>query len=158
MAEFDIAQTPEELEVYLTAQRTVRVATAFEDGTPHVVPLWFVWLDGAMFFNSTLGNVTTENIIERGRATAAVDDGETYDVLRGAVVTARAARADDDPRIPEVERSWSTKYAGGNEFPYRRWRNRAWFRLDPERIASWDFRKIPEARARRDAKREGREG
>lgn len=155
MADLDIALSAEELEQYLTTQRTVRVATVAADGTPHVVPLWFVWLDGAMFLNSTLGNVTTDNMLERGHAAAVIDDGETYDALRGAVVTARAVRADDDPRIPEAERAWSDKYLGGNEVPYRRWRNRAWFRLDPERTASWDFRKIPEARERRDAAREG---
>ncbi len=154
MPDLDIALRPEELEEYLASQRTARVATADADGTPHVVPLWFVWLDGAMFLNSTLGNVTTDNMIERAKATAVMDDGTTYDELRGAVVTARALRADNDARIPEVEETWSQKYLGGNEVPYRRWKNRAWFRLDPERIASWDFRKIPEARARRDATRE----
>jgi hypothetical protein len=42
---------------------------------------------------------------------------------------------------------------GGGELPYRRWRDRTWFRVDPARIASWDFRKIPDAGARRDAER-----
>ena len=37
---------------------------------------------------------------------------------------------------------------GGNPVPYDRWKNRTWFRLTPERITSWDFRKIPEAKAR----------
>ncbi len=156
MADLDIELTRDELEEYLATQRTTRVATAAADGTPHVVPLWFVWFDGAMFLNSTLGNVTTDNMIERGKATAVMDDGDTYDALRGAVVTAHAEQADDDPRIPEVERTWSDKYLGGNEVPYRLWKNRAWFRLDPERTASWDFRKIPDARARRDAAREDR--
>lgn len=149
----DISLTPEELEEYLTTQRTTRVATVDADGTPHVIPLWFVWVDGVVFLNSTLGNVTVDNILESGRATAVVDDGDTYDALRGVVVTARAARADDDPRVPQANQAWSDKYMGGNPVPYGAWKNRAWFRLDPERIASWDFRKIPEAKARRDAAR-----
>jgi hypothetical protein len=65
------------------------------------------------------------------------------------VVTGRVEVAEDDPRLSEAERAWSEKYLGGNEPPYRRWRNRVWLRLVPERTASWDFRKIPEARARR---------
>lgn len=153
MAKLDISLSDRELDEYLAVQRTTRVATAAEDGTPHVVPLWFVWLDGVLFLNSTLGNITTDNMIETGKATAVMDDGDTYEALRGAVVTARVARADDDPRIADAERTWSNKYLGGNPVPYRTWRNRAWFRLDPERIASWDFGKIPEARARRDAAR-----
>ena len=153
MTKLEISLSQEELDEYLTVQRTTRVATADTEGTPHAVPLWFVWFDGSLFLNSTLGNVTTDNMLEQGKATAVMDDGETYDVLRGAVLTCRAHRADDDPRIPDVERTWSEKYLGGNEVPYRKWKNRAWFRLDPERIASWDFRKIPEARARKEAAR-----
>ena len=156
MPKLEIAFSPEELEEYLAAQRTARVATADAEGTPHVIPLWFVWLDGVVFLNSTLGNVTTDNILESGKATAVMDDGDSYDALRGAVVTARAARADDDPRIPAAERTWSEKYLGGNPVPYRAWKNRAWFRLDPERIASWDFSKITEAKAQRDRAKEER--
>jgi PPOX class probable F420-dependent enzyme len=153
MTRLDLSLTPEELEAYLRERRTVRVATVGPDGTPHVVPLWFVWLDGVMFLNSTLGNPTVQNLLRTSRAAGVVDDGESYDSLRGAVLTGVAERAEDDPRLPEVERSWSEKYLGGGELPYRRWRNRVWLRVVPERIVSWDFRKIPAARARRDATR-----
>ena len=151
MPKLDLSLTPDELRAYLATQPTVRVATVAEDGIPHVIPLWFVWVDGVMFLNSTLGNVTVENMLRTGSAAAVVDDGETYDALRGATVTGRVERADDDPRLPDAERAWSEKYLGGNEPPYRRWKGRTWLRLTPERIASWDFRKIPEARARRQA-------
>jgi nitroimidazol reductase NimA-like FMN-containing flavoprotein (pyridoxamine 5'-phosphate oxidase superfamily) len=153
MSRLDLSLTAEELETYLRDRRTVRVATLGPERTPHVVPLWFVWHEGVMFLNSTLGNPTVENLLREGRAAGVVDDGETYDELRGAVVTGTASRAEDDPRLPEVERAWSRKYLGGSEPPYRLWRNRVWLRIEPERVSSWDFRKIPEAKARRAAAR-----
>ncbi len=153
MAKLDISLSREELHAYLREQRTVRVATVGRDGTPHVVPLWFVWHDDRLFLNSTLGNPTVENMLHTRRASAVADDGETYDVLRGVVLTGTAERAEGDPKLADVEAVWSQKYMGGAELPYRRWRNRVWLRLVPERVASWDFRKIPEARARRDAER-----
>ena len=140
--------TSEEMDAYLREQKVARVATASADGEPHVVPLWFVWLERTLFLNSTLGNVTVDNMLRSGRATATVDDGHTYDDLRGVTLHGNVQQADDEPRIPDVDRAWSDKYLGGNPTPYSRWRNRAWFRLDPDKIASWDFRKIPEARAR----------
>ncbi len=158
MARLDLSLTGEELEAYLRAQRTARVATVGADGTPHVVPLWFVWHDGTVFLNSTLGNVTVDNMLRGGVATVVIDDGDSYETLRGVVLTGEVERAEDDPRLHEVETAWSGKYLGGEEPPYRRWRNRAWFRLEPERVASWDFRKIPAAKARRDAARRAKEG
>jgi hypothetical protein len=113
-----------------------------------------VWHGGVLYLNSTLGNPTVENLLRTGQAAAVNDDGQTYDSLRGAVLTGVAERADGDPRLPEVERTWSEKYLGGGELPYRRWRNRVWLRLSPARIASWDFSKIPEARARAQAAKE----
>lgn len=150
MGRFDLSLTGEELEAYLAEQRTVRVATVGTDGVPHVVPLWFVWHDGALFLNSTLGNPTVENMLRTGDAAAVIDDGEAYDVLRGVVIAGRVERLRGDPP-PEVERSWSDKYMEGGELPYRYWRNRTWLRVDPRRTVSWDFRKIPEARASRAA-------
>lgn len=154
MARLDLSLEEQELDRFLSSQRTVRVATAGPDGTPHVVPLWFVWLDGSLYMNSTLGNPTVLNMLATGKASAVVDDGVAYDELRGVVLTGRVERADDDPRIPEVDRLWSAKYLGGSPTPYGRWKNRLWLRLHPDRVASWDFRKIPEAKARRDAERQ----
>jgi nitroimidazol reductase NimA-like FMN-containing flavoprotein (pyridoxamine 5'-phosphate oxidase superfamily) len=155
LAKLDLSLTPDELDRFLAAEHTVRVATVDGEGMPHVIPLWFVWVDGVMFLNSTKGNVTVDNMLRSGRASAVIDDGETYDSLRGAVISGRVEGADDDPRLPDAERTWSEKYLGGNEPPYRHWKGRMWLRLIPERIASWDFRKIPEARAKRDAARGG---
>lgn len=156
MAKLDLSLTEEELEGFLGEQHTVRVATVGPDGTPHVVPLWFVWHDGSLFLNSTLGNPTVENMARTRNASAVVDDGRTYDVLRGVVLTGPVEQVDGDPP-PQVERAWSQKYLGGSELPYGHWKNRTWLRLVPERTASWDFRKIPEARARRDERRTGRD-
>jgi nitroimidazol reductase NimA-like FMN-containing flavoprotein (pyridoxamine 5'-phosphate oxidase superfamily) len=149
MVNLDLSLSEEEIDAYLLSQRTARVATTNEDGDPHVVPLWFVWHERTLFLNSTVGNPTVENALRTERAAAVVDDGDDYDVLRGVTIAGRVERAAHDPRMPRVEEAWSKKYLGGGELPYRKWRGRLWLRLVPERVASWDFRKIPEAKARR---------
>lgn len=156
MGGLDLSLSEEERDGFLRSQRTARVATSGENGYPHVVPLWFVWHGGTLFLNSTLGNPTVDNMLRSGRAAAVIDDGDEYDVLRGVTLSGRVERAEEDARLPQVEQEWSEKYLGGEEVPYGRWRNRVWLRLVPERVASWDFRKIPEAKARRDARRAGK--
>jgi nitroimidazol reductase NimA-like FMN-containing flavoprotein (pyridoxamine 5'-phosphate oxidase superfamily) len=148
MAKLDLSLTDDELGDYLARERTIRLATATPAGEPHVVPLWYVWVDGVIFMNTTLGNVTVRNLEANPQATGTVDDGQTYDELRGVLLHGRVERAEDDPRLPAVTDAWSHKYMGGNPVPYGRWRDRIWLRLRPDGIASWDFRKIPEARAR----------
>ncbi len=148
MRKLDLSLAPDELDGYLRSQSTVRLATINADGTPHVVPLWFVWLDGTAFMNSTLGNRTLRNLGRDPLATGCVDDGTTYDDLRGVLLHGPVERAEDDPRIPEVEHRWSEKYLAGNPVPFQHWKNRVWLRMTPGRITSWDFRKIPEARGK----------
>jgi nitroimidazol reductase NimA-like FMN-containing flavoprotein (pyridoxamine 5'-phosphate oxidase superfamily) len=46
-----IAMTPQEIDEFLTVQRTARVATTNGDG-PHVTPLWFIWDGGALWLYS----------------------------------------------------------------------------------------------------------
>jgi nitroimidazol reductase NimA-like FMN-containing flavoprotein (pyridoxamine 5'-phosphate oxidase superfamily) len=155
MARLDLSLTDAELHAFLKSHRTIRLATTAPDGRPQVIPLWFVWLNGQVFMNSTLGNVSVGNLQADARAAGVIDDGETYEALRGVLIHGTVSVADADPRINEVEATWSRKYLGGNPIPYGRWKNRVWLRLVPEHISSWDFRKIPEAKARVRAARGG---
>jgi nitroimidazol reductase NimA-like FMN-containing flavoprotein (pyridoxamine 5'-phosphate oxidase superfamily) len=153
MPKLDLSLSPEERDAFLDEQRTVRLATSGRDG-PQVVPLWFVWLDGAMFLNTTDGNRTVVNLVDDPRAAATVDDGFDYGSLRGVVLRGPVRWAAGDPRLDQVRHRWSRKYLDGAPVPFDRWRNRVWLRLDPVDVASWDFRKMEAARRRRDA--EGR--
>lgn len=146
MANLDLSLTDSELDLFLGDQRIVRIATSGSDGLPHVVPLWYVWFDGVLFMNSTLGNVTLRNLHTNPRVAGIVDDGEAYEELRGALLHGMVEPAEGDPRIERVSELWSRKYMGGGPLPYGRWKNRVWLRLVPDRIKSWDFRKIPERR------------
>jgi PPOX class probable F420-dependent enzyme len=155
VAPLDVSLTDAELAGFLAGSRTVRVATVGPDGWPHVVPLWFVWREGTLFVNTTRGNRTVRNAQAYPRASATVDDGEGYDELRGVVLRGELTEAEGDPRLPDVVAAFSAKYFGGGEPHFQRWSNRLFLRMEPERISTWDFRKIPEALARRAAARSG---
>lgn len=136
-----LRMTPEELETFLRAERTVRVATVSPDGEPHVAPMWFLWHSGSMYVTSLKRSRRQRDVEEGSRVAACVDAGEEYAELRGVVLYGRFE--DVDPPV-EVRRAFGEKYWGGIEVPDRR--SHAWQVLRRDRVVSWDFSKIPAGR------------
>jgi nitroimidazol reductase NimA-like FMN-containing flavoprotein (pyridoxamine 5'-phosphate oxidase superfamily) len=149
----DVSLSQEELDAFLGSQRTVRLATVGPDGVPNVIPLWFVWTEGAMFVNTTRGNRSVRNLEANPMGAATVDDGEQYEELRGVVLRGRVEEADGDRRLDRARTAFAEKYFGGGSPHFERWKNRFFLRLEPDHVSSWDFRKIPEALAKRAASR-----
>ncbi|QHC22448.1 pyridoxamine 5'-phosphate oxidase family protein [Streptomyces sp. GS7] len=143
-----IRLTPAELDAFLAAQRTCRVATVGGDGAPHVGALWFAWDGTALWLYSITRSKRWAQLRKDPRISVLVDDGHEYGELRGAELTGRAEFVGEAPRhgdpCPELaapERLFAGKYFGMTEMPHDG--RHAWLRLTPESVVSWDFRKIP---------------
>jgi Pyridoxamine 5'-phosphate oxidase len=142
-----IAMTPDEVDAFLAAERTCRVATTGADGRPHVVPLWFVWHDHALWLTSLVRSQRWTDLARDRRVAVVIDTGEQYGELRGVEISGTATPvgdvprgAEDHPELAEPERLFARKYAGVDEFtPDGR---HGWLRIDPDKMVSWDFRKI----------------
>jgi PPOX class probable F420-dependent enzyme len=59
------------------------VATVWPDGRPHVVPVWGVWLDGALWFSSGLQARKARNLLAEPRCSMTTDDAHQPVVLDG---------------------------------------------------------------------------
>ncbi|PBC80938.1 MULTISPECIES: pyridoxamine 5'-phosphate oxidase family protein [unclassified Streptomyces] len=143
-----IMMTRGELDAFLAAQRTCRVATVGGDGAPHVGALWFVWDGTALWLYSITRSKRWAQLRRDPRLAVVVDDGHEYGELRGAELTGRADFVGEAPRTGEPcpgldtpERLFAKKYFGMSAMPHDG--RHAWLRLTPESVASWDFRKIP---------------
>jgi hypothetical protein len=141
-----IAMSEAEVDEFLGAAWTCRVASNGSAG-PHVMPLWFLWQDGRLWLHSLSRSQRWKDIERDPRIAVVVDLGERYDELRGAELRGRADAVGEVPRTGEenaeldaVERGYAAKYLGGHDFDYDG--RHAWLRLTPERIYSWDFRKL----------------
>lgn len=139
--------TPEELDELLSAERTLRAATVGRDGSPHVVPLWFVWHEGAIWVNNLRKSRRSSDIAAGSPAALCVDTGHHYGELRGAVLYGSFREAAGDPALPAAQAAFAAKFWGGTEVPEIK--SHVWIKLVPDRVASWDFRKIPAGRDRR---------
>jgi hypothetical protein len=76
-----------------------------------------------------------------------VDTGTEYAELRGAVLYGRFEEAAGHEGLPVARRLLGQKYWGIDDVPDLR--SHVWLRLEPERVVSWDFRKIPAGGDRR---------
>ncbi|RBY85864.1 pyridoxamine 5'-phosphate oxidase family protein [Blastococcus sp. TF02A-26] len=147
-----IAMTAAEVDDFLGAERTCRVATVGGDGRPHVAPLWFVWDGAALWLNSLTRSQRWTDLARDPRVAVVVDAGVEYTELRGVEVTGRAEVVGDvprseaeDPELAPVEQAFARKYGGTDTYvPDGR---HAWLRITPEKLVSWDFRKLGTPRA-----------
>jgi PPOX class probable F420-dependent enzyme len=72
----------------LAASRNYWVTTAGPDGTPHLMPVWAVWLDGEVWFSSSLRSRKIRNLAANPRCTVSTEDADNPVIVSGtATVT-----------------------------------------------------------------------
>ncbi|WP_033327070.1 pyridoxamine 5'-phosphate oxidase family protein [Streptomyces yerevanensis] len=142
-----IMMIPEELDEFLTTQRTCRVATVSADGAPHLSALWFAWDGTSLWLYSITRSKRWADLQRDPRIAVVVDAGDEYGELRGVELSGTVEFVGEAPRTGEpypeldaVERLFAQKNFGLNEMPHDG--RHAWLRLTPESIKSWDFRKL----------------
>ena len=134
-----------ELDAFLTQERTCRVATVNQHG-PHLTPLWYVWDGTALWLTSLVKSQRWTDLQHDPRVAVLVDAGEEYTELRGAELLGTVEIVGEvprtglpEPRLDQAELLSARKYTGG---VIQRDGKHAWLRLEPEKITSWDFRKL----------------
>jgi len=65
----------------LEADSNVWVATASSDGTPHLVPLSLAWIDDQIVVATAADTPTGRNVIESGKARAALDSADDVVII-----------------------------------------------------------------------------
>jgi|SRR5271163_36961 len=137
--------TADERDDFLDGERTCRVATVGTDG-PHVTPLWFVWDGQAVWLTSIVRSQRWTDVQRDPRMTVLVDAGQGYAELRGVEIRGRARSVGEVPRtgqpnesLVEPERRFGAKYVGG---VFTHDGRHAWLQVIPDKIVSWDFRKL----------------
>ncbi len=137
----------DELDELLTTERMLRAATVSPEGMPHVVPLWFVWYERAIWVNSLRRSKRTHDVAAGSQVALCVDTGVQYGDLRGAVLYGSFTPAAGEPGLAQVKAAFARKYWNVESVPDLR--SHEWLLLRPDRVVSWDFRTIPSGRDKR---------
>jgi PPOX class probable F420-dependent enzyme len=109
--------------------------------------MWYAVLAGEIWFETKAKSQKVVNLRRDDRVTCLIEDGMTYDVLRGVSIEGNAAISDDPDDILRVGISVWERYYG----PYtdeqkplvdQLMNKRIVVRVRPARIRSWDHRKL----------------
>ncbi len=94
------------------------VASSRPVGSPHVVPLWLIWRDEAIYISCRRGSATWRNVEHDPRLSLSLSTGRRWQEYAGATIRGRAdPLITEHPALRGVMSDWFQKYrpllAGG---------------------------------------------
>ena len=90
-----VRMSEDEVAAFVAANVRARVSTVGKDGSPHVVPISYVVLDGDVAFWADNVSQKMRNLRRDPRVAAVIDDGNDFQELRGVHLSGTASLHDD---------------------------------------------------------------
>jgi general stress protein 26 len=148
-----IEMTTDEIDDFLAVPRTLNIATIGPQGVPHLVAMWFGFVDGDKFSTGKIGFWTfarsqkVVNLKRDPRMTCLVEAGIRYNELQGVELVGTGRLIDNQDEIVEIAIATSTRHAGpvndaGRAFIEIQARKRIGIVLEVEQVVSWDHSKL----------------
>jgi PPOX class probable F420-dependent enzyme len=143
-----IQMSGDEVGQFLTEARTMTMCTYNHDGTIHAVAMWYGLVGGEIGVETKTKSQKAQNLRRDPRITCLVEDGESYNELRGVELVGWAEMIEDPAKMWEIGVSVFERHVA----PYREDQhrpqveamlyNRVCARVHADRIVSWDHRKL----------------
>ena len=142
-----IVMSQAEIDEFVATSRNGTLATLGPDGQPHLTAMWYAVVDGEIWFETKAKSQKAVNLQRDPRISFLLEDGDTYDTLRGVSFEGTAEIVEDPEAIFRVGISVWERYTG----PYSdeakpavdmMMNKRIAVRLVVERVRSWDHRKL----------------
>src|SRR5438552_1849000 len=141
-----VAMTAADTAALLAGSHKLQLATINRDGTPHLVTMFYVLLDGQIVFWTYRSSQKARNLARDPRVTCLVETGDEYFKLRGVQVAGLGrciegpGRGVDGGRVATVTPGMTA--AALEEYTAKTARKRLGYVVEPQRVISWDHRKL----------------
>jgi hypothetical protein len=133
-------------------ERKVQVATVGPDGAPHLTTLFHTLLDGKLVFWTYAKSQKISNLDRDSRLACLVEAGEEYEQLRGVQISGRAHIVRTREDVAVIGRAVVCRMLGLDPAAdldpaiagevARQAQKRVAVEVVPERVVSWDHRKL----------------
>jgi len=142
-----IVMGEDEVDTFLTQQRSSTCATIGPNGQVHLVAMWYAWLDGHVWLETKAKSQKVTNLRRDPRMSFLVETGQTYDQLRGVAMEGAGVVVEDQDVVWDVCVNIFERYNAPyteelKPFVELMAHNRVAVRLDVDRVRSWDHRKL----------------
>src|SRR6478735_12509442 len=94
-----IVMSEAEIVEFVNNSRAGTLATIGPSGQPHLVAMWYAVVDGDIWLETKAKSQKAVNLRRDPRLTLMIEDGDTYDTLRGVSFDGHAEIVDDDPDL-----------------------------------------------------------
>lgn len=142
-----IRMTDAEVADYLQGRHVMNVASIGLGGQPHLVAMWYGFLEGAPAFETYAKSQKVLNLRRDPRITCLVEEGDAYEKLRGVELIGTGEIVEDEDRLLEAAKSVVDRYHGlppeHLEMAARAlMQKRVGVKIHVERVVSWDHSKL----------------
>ncbi|RFD25327.1 PPOX class F420-dependent oxidoreductase [Mycobacterium uberis] len=143
----NIVMSEAEITDFVVNSRTGTLATIGPNGQPHLTAMWYTVIDSQIWLATKTKSQKAVNLKRDPRVSFLIEEGSTYDTLRGASFEGTAEIVDDPDFLFRVGISMWERYTG----PYTDYakpiidriiNKRVGVRIVTRRIRSWDHRKL----------------
>lgn len=142
-----IVLSTEEIQQFLEGSRSMTLATVGANGTPHLVAMWFALIDGDICFETKSKSQKAVNLRRNPTVSCLVEDGLTYEELRGVAIEGTAEITEDPDLLWRIGVNVFERYYGPyteelKPFVEQMLVKRVAVRVKSERMRSWDHQKL----------------
>jgi PPOX class probable F420-dependent enzyme len=144
-----IQMTPEEVEAFVGAGTVANLATIGPDGRPHLVPLWYVPRGGGLATWTYASSQKAKNLRRLPQATVLIEDGDSYEQLRGVSMECDVELVDDREQVALIGTELTRRYnsdpevaTAATQFVRLQAAKRVGLLCTPTKVVSWDHRKL----------------
>src|SRR5262245_5024285 len=124
-------------DAWLLATRSIWLASAGLDGTPHAAPVWFAWDGRSIYFCTGRTTVKHGHLRHRTAVAAHLGDGDDGLIARG-----RVAVVGEPDELASVDELFRQKYVdphSGATAGYPQSSTDVPYRIDIERLVVWEY-------------------
>ncbi len=100
-----IQMSDAEIDEFLHGTHTMSLASLNADGTIHMVAMWYGFLEGEVAFETKAKSQKVANLRRNPTITCMVEDGKTYNELRGVQIVGTAEIFEERDRLLEMGKS-----------------------------------------------------